>query len=164
MCLTTELGPKPEESACLHLRLESHLTVKTHWLPSCSWLNLCFSRIGYGPPVTLTTNGSLRPVPGIAIMSLSQKAVDNHLTTYLCFESLHGHCWLPCCAHLAAMSSFQEVIMSDLWLGLFAHQIPYSWAIKALPSHIPSQISPGRGGRRQLRSRTEKLALINRVF
>jgi hypothetical protein len=36
---------------------------------------------GYAPPITLTTNGSVLPVPGMLIMSSFQKVVyDQHAT------------------------------------------------------------------------------------
>ena len=42
--------------------------------------------LGYAPPVTLTTNGSVLPVPGMAIMSLFQK-VNNHLAALPLFQN-----------------------------------------------------------------------------
>ena len=36
--------------------------------------------LGYAPPITLTTNGSVLPVPGMATMSLFQKSLG--LTFY----------------------------------------------------------------------------------
>lgn len=50
-----------------------------------SELVLCIFLWSYAQPVTLTTNGSVLPVPGMEIVSLIQKVVDSHLATLLLF-------------------------------------------------------------------------------
>lgn len=49
---------------CLHLGLKSHLIAETNkFIPVCD--EICFSRIGLGPTVTLTTDDPALPVPGM---------------------------------------------------------------------------------------------------
>ena len=42
--------------------------------------------LGYAPPVTLTTNGSVLPVPGMTIVSLFQRGVYSHLAALPLFQ------------------------------------------------------------------------------
>ena len=44
--------------------------------------------LGFAPPVSLTINGSVLPVPGMASMALFQKVVYNYLTTLLVFQKV----------------------------------------------------------------------------
>lgn len=59
--------------------LKSHLIIKTNEVNSCLFFKPVSQRLGYAPPVTLTTSGSVLPVPGRAIMSLFQEVVYRHL-------------------------------------------------------------------------------------
>lgn len=48
-----------------------------------------YQRLGYVLLTTFTTNGSLLPVPGMAIMSLFQKVVYNRSATLSLFQKVH---------------------------------------------------------------------------
>ena len=53
--------------------------------------------LGQGLPVILTTNGSVLPVSGMAIMFLFQK-VNNHLATLTLFQKgCYGYLVMPTC-------------------------------------------------------------------
>lgn len=53
-------------------------------------------RLGDAPPVILTTNGSVLPAPGMAIISLLQKAGSNHLASLTLFQKGHHGYPLEC--------------------------------------------------------------------
>jgi len=42
--------------------------------------------LGYAPPVTLTTNVSELPVPGMTILPLFRKIIYNHFAALLLFQ------------------------------------------------------------------------------
>lgn len=69
-----ELGRRGHRR-CSHV---SALEVKSELAPRiCLW--------SLAQPATLTTKGSVLPVPGMEIVSLIQKVVDNHLAPLLLF-------------------------------------------------------------------------------
>ena len=73
---------------CLHLGLESHLIIKTNKLGSFLFMIKSFSQtLGYAPPVTLATNGSVLPHAFI-LKGYYGDPVVTTLQPCLCFKRL----------------------------------------------------------------------------
>ena len=100
--------------------------------------------LGYAPPITLTTNGSVLPVPGMA--TVSQKVNNYPAPLPLFWMGCYGYLGMSTCGYIhpvPIMALFLEVIMTNL-LCLWSAPITLPISL-AKPPIWPSNPTLGGG-------------------